>query len=80
MNVGPVYSRFNITGRGVSVSILDDGIEKDHPDLMKNYVSERVCLVHMLCRLSRMKQSVFCLIASLSVFNLFHDSRVTCYT
>lgn len=37
MNVGLVYTKLNITGRGVSVSILDDGIEKDHPDLMKNY-------------------------------------------
>lgn len=25
------------TGRGVVVSILDDGIEKNHPDLMQNY-------------------------------------------
>lgn len=38
MNVSLVYTKFNITGRGVSVSILDDGIEKDHPDLVKNYV------------------------------------------
>jgi subtilisin family serine protease len=27
------------TGRGVVVTILDDGIEKDHPDLASNYVS-----------------------------------------
>lgn len=27
------------TGRGVVVSILDDGIEKNHPDLEANYVS-----------------------------------------
>lgn len=26
------------TGKGVVVSILDDGIEKNHPDLMQNYV------------------------------------------
>ncbi|MEQ2275451.1 hypothetical protein XENORESO_003544, partial [Xenotaenia resolanae] len=25
------------TGRGVVVTILDDGIEKDHPDLIANY-------------------------------------------
>ena len=27
------------TGKGVVVSILDDGIEKNHPDLQDNYVS-----------------------------------------
>lgn len=29
------------TGRGVVVTILDDGIEKDHPDLIRNYVSQK---------------------------------------
>ncbi|XP_075238401.1 furin-like protease 1 isoform X2 [Lycorma delicatula] len=29
--------REGITGRGVVVTILDDGLEKDHPDLIKNY-------------------------------------------
>ena len=27
------------TGKGVVVTILDDGLEWDHPDLIKNYVS-----------------------------------------
>lgn len=27
-----------VTGKRVVVTILDDGIEKDHPDLMDNYV------------------------------------------
>ncbi|KAK2086872.1 hypothetical protein P7K49_032779 [Saguinus oedipus] len=27
-----------LSGRGVVVSVLDDGIEKDHPDLWANYV------------------------------------------
>lgn len=27
------------TGKNVSVTILDDGIEHDHPDLQANYVS-----------------------------------------
>lgn len=27
------------TGKGIVVSILDDGIEKNHPDLEGNYVS-----------------------------------------
>lgn len=38
MNILPAWRR-GYTGRGVVVSILDDGIEKDHPDLKKNYVS-----------------------------------------
>jgi len=38
MNVVDVYQRWGITGRGSVVSILDDGIEKDHPDLVANYV------------------------------------------
>ena len=29
--------RKGATGRGVAVTILDDGIEKDHPDLIRNY-------------------------------------------
>ena len=36
INVGPVW-RKNITGRGVVVTILDDGIEYTHPDLKTNY-------------------------------------------
>ena len=28
-----------ITGKGIVVTILDDGLEKDHPDLSENYVS-----------------------------------------
>jgi len=38
MNVAAAYQRWGVTGRGTVVSILDDGIEKDHPDLVKNYV------------------------------------------
>jgi len=37
MNVVTAY-KWHITGRDVVVTILDDGIEKDHPDLKKNYV------------------------------------------
>ena len=38
MNVIPAW-REGITGKGVVVTILDDGLETDHPDLEKNYVS-----------------------------------------
>lgn len=36
INVDPVWKK-NITGSGVVVSILDDGLEHTHPDLSKNY-------------------------------------------
>jgi len=26
------------TGKGVSLTFLDDGLEWDHPDIIKNYV------------------------------------------
>lgn len=38
MNVIPAW-REGITGKGVVVTILDDGLESDHPDLEQNYVS-----------------------------------------
>ena len=47
MNVVTAY-KWKMTGKDVIVTILDDGIEKDHPDLSRNYV----CLdrfVHFLC-------------------------------
>ena len=38
MNVKSAWQK-GYTGKGVVVSILDDGIEKNHPDLKRNYVS-----------------------------------------
>ncbi|GFO25894.1 proprotein convertase subtilisin/kexin type, partial [Plakobranchus ocellatus] len=38
MNVREAWD-MGFTGKGVVVTILDDGIEKDHPDLIRNYVS-----------------------------------------
>lgn len=38
MNVIPAWKQ-GITGKGIVVTILDDGLEKDHPDLIANYVS-----------------------------------------
>lgn len=38
MNVGPAYQK-GYTGKGVVVSILDDGIQRNHPDLYQNYVN-----------------------------------------
>lgn len=42
------------TGKDVVVTILDDGIERTHPDLSQNYVSVYVCA----CR-ATMSGSVF---------------------
>lgn len=38
LNILAAWSK-GYTGRGVVLSILDDGIEKDHPDLAANYVT-----------------------------------------
>lgn len=38
MNVEGAWA-LGYTGKGVVVSILDDGIQPNHPDLVKNYVS-----------------------------------------
>lgn len=37
LNILQVWSQ-GLTGQGIVVSVLDDGIEKDHPDLWANYV------------------------------------------
>lgn len=39
MNVIPAWLE-GVTGKGAVVTILDDGLEKDHPDLVQNYVSQ----------------------------------------
>lgn len=36
MNIGPAWQK-GYTGKGVVVSILDDGIQRNHPDLLQNY-------------------------------------------
>ncbi|XP_075144791.1 furin-like protease 1 isoform X1 [Haematobia irritans] len=36
MNVIPAWKE-GITGKGVVVTILDDGLESDHPDIIRNY-------------------------------------------
>lgn len=37
--------RLGYTGKGVVVSILDDGIERTHDDLKENYVSVNLKLL-----------------------------------
>lgn len=38
MNLVPVYDELKITGRGIRVAIIDDGLEYTHDDLKNNYV------------------------------------------
>lgn len=38
LNVLPLY-RLGVTGRGVRIAVLDDGLEYTHDDLRNNYVS-----------------------------------------
>jgi hypothetical protein len=38
MNVQEAWDD-GVTGKGIVVTILDDGLEKDHPDIVRNYVS-----------------------------------------
>lgn len=38
INVTGVWER-NITGRGVTVVVVDDGVEHTHQDIQSNYVS-----------------------------------------
>lgn len=42
MNVLEAW-RKGYTGKNIVVTILDDGLEHDHPDLVKNYVCSLVC-------------------------------------
>ena len=48
MNVVEAWKR-GFTGRGVVVTILDDGIELKHPDLVQNYVSTIHVQVECIC-------------------------------
>lgn len=44
MNVWPAWQK-GYTGKGVVVSILDDGIQTNHPDLALNYVSTLILYI-----------------------------------
>lgn len=39
MNLVPVYEEFKLSGKGIRIGIIDDGIEYTHDDLKDNYVS-----------------------------------------
>lgn len=52
INVIPVW-KDNITGNGVVVSIIDDGLEYTNPDLEKNYVNFNFNRIQMLVMIFR---------------------------
>lgn len=54
MNVIPAW-RDGITGKNIVVTILDDGLETDHPDLERNYVS----FVHLIYRERGLRRKIF---------------------
>lgn len=39
MNLIPVYKVYNMTGDGVTILIIDDGVEYTHEDIASNFVS-----------------------------------------
>lgn len=45
MNVIPAWQA-GYAGKDIVVTILDDGIEKDHPDLSENYVCRVACTLY----------------------------------
>ena len=47
MRIEEAWSR-GYTGKGVVVSVLDDGVEREHPDLKSNYVSALKTPAHRL--------------------------------
>jgi tetraacyldisaccharide-1-P 4'-kinase len=38
LRVVQVYKEFKLSGKGIRVVVLDDGLQHDHPDINKNYV------------------------------------------
>lgn len=46
MNVGLAW-RKGYTGKGVVITILDDGIQPNHPDLAQNYVTLIITFINI---------------------------------
>lgn len=57
MNIVGAWKR-GYTGKNVVVTILDDGIERNHPDLMQNYVSQQSDCKKVLCLLIVINRAV----------------------
>lgn len=60
MNIAPAWQK-GYTGKGVVVSILDDGIQTNHPDLAQNYVrivNFALCIFFTMCCLAGSRRFV----------------------
>ena len=42
MNIDQVWQQ-GITGKGIVVAVVDDGLQQSHPDLRDNYVCKILC-------------------------------------
>ena len=59
MNIIPAWQK-GYTGKGVVVTILDDGIERNHTDLFENYVSTKcpLCIQTAVFMMRKIDRSV----------------------
>lgn len=48
LHILPVWKR-GYTGRGIVISILDDGLEWNHTDIQMNYVCAHTVSIQCLC-------------------------------
>lgn len=61
MNVLGAWQR-GYTGKGVVVTILDDGIERNHPDLVQNYVSKGGSSLASACTIQEKEAGKFAML------------------
>ena len=69
MNILPAWKQ-GFTGKGVVVTILDDGIERDHPDLRSNYVRNSVDCINQIVILNMCIKCHRWLFLNFIVFNV----------
>jgi len=73
MNVQEAWEE-GITGKGIVVTILDDGLEKDHPDIIRNYVSSFPSVTQKYWKLTRRKLAR--VLWSENFFPSLHNNRI----
>lgn len=68
MNVIPAW-KDGITGKGIVVTILDDGLETDHPDLVENYVSIHTSILYHFFSIEIHVLEVYIIVFAFSVLH-----------